>query len=95
MMEHYRKLIDKLTCEIGMHRQEDGFQSAPLREKILSELRQLSVPEAPAETAAAAAHPQMDADSRNRLDFLIRARRIGGAIARAQIQEELPLPASH
>lgn len=25
MMEHYRKLIDKLTCEIGMHRQEDGF----------------------------------------------------------------------
>lgn len=95
MMEHYRKLIDKLTCEIGMHRQEDGFQSAPLREKILSELRQLPVLEAPAEIAAAAAHPQMDADSRNRLDFLIQARRIGGAIARAQIQEELPLPASH
>ena len=94
MMEHYRKLIDKLTCEIGLHRQEDGFQSAPLREKILAELRQLPVPELPAETAAAA-HPQMDAGSRNRLDFLIQARRIGGAIARAQIQEELPLPASH
>ena len=63
MMEHYRKLIDKLTCEIGMHRQEDGFQSAPLREKILSELRQLPVLEPPAEIAAAAAHPQMDAAS--------------------------------
>lgn len=95
MMEHYRKLIDKLTCEIGMHRQEDGFQSPPLREKILSELRQLPVPEPPAETARRCRPSANGCRLPQPPRFSDPGRRIGGAIARAQIQEELPLPASH
>lgn len=92
-MEQYRKLIQKFTCELGMHSQHDGFQSAQLREKIFSQLRILKLPPLVPGTNM---HPQMDEISRCRLDYLTQARKIGESAAQSMLREELPVQmASH
>jgi len=91
-MEHYRKLVNQLTGELGMHDQADGFPSAELRGRILLRLADLRLP---AGDGKQKNHPQMDPEASRRLDYLIQARRIGVEVAQSFAREEFAMLSSH
>ena len=70
-MEHYQKLVNQLTGELGMHEQADGFPSAELRGRILLRLADLRFP---AGDGKQKNHPQMDPEANRRLNYLMLAR---------------------
>ncbi len=91
-MEHYRKLVNRLTGELGMHEQADGFPSAELRGRILLRLADLRLP---AGDGKQKNHPQMDAEANRRLDYLMLARRIGAEVTQSFAREEFAMLSSH
>ena len=91
-MEHYRKLINKFTCELGMHSQNDGFPSAELRGRILMRLANLRLP---GNEVKQVIHPQMDTEAICRLNFLMQARKIGAEVTQAFAREEFAILSSH
>lgn len=91
-MEHYRKLVNQLTGELGMHEQADGFPSAELRGRILLRLADLRLS---ADKTKQKNHPQMDAEANRRLDYLMQARKIGTEVTQAFAREEFAMLSSH